>query len=520
LITAIKQIEAPQLDDKIEKEEDFEYCDVEADRVVDFAREAEIRKSFDEEIIVGESSRVVSPPSEPALFSFGISNEKDMILQHQQQLILQKLQQLNDLQKQQIDSNKPKSDFQPIEIREIHHQETPIPSAPPIEEVQLITTNPEPIEVSIAEKNSIVIDIENPLAGRPLGDIESGDNEVVQAADSGIDLTNYGKNSSSTSSSDESDFEDEYPSNNLHRSDSLERLNNWYKNVYLKPRCCYSCLGSLIFIINFIFFVIASGLVGLAAYGLYILLVDRIRDPLLALIDPMFACACVGIVMFITALSGMIGFCKGNLCLIKFFGSLLIIVCIIFFGSGIVFWVYKTEATSFISGYVFRRLIQNYDWNKRLFSTFTLDQIQQRFECCGMEGFQDWNINKKFPCKNGACLLPVSCCQEQITCSSGNPSMFNVSCMEAMGNFVDDNNGLISATWGGLMLLTIFQFICIYLMIKEVKYRIEIKRKIKCLMNDYKEDQQFELKQREKKKKKKKKSKKKKKKGFTNKAFQ
>lgn len=181
LITAIKQIEAPQLDDKIEKEEDFEYCDVEADRVVDFARgiskthtrwfsdlylEAEIRKSFDEEIIVGESSRVVSPPSEPAVFSFGISNEKDMILQHQQQLILQKLQQLNDLQKQQIDSNKPKSDFQPIEIREIHHQETPIPSAPPIEEVQLITTNPEPIEVSIAEKNSIVIDIENPLAGR------------------------------------------------------------------------------------------------------------------------------------------------------------------------------------------------------------------------------------------------------------------------------------------------------------------------------------------------------------------
>lgn len=56
--------------------------------------------------------------------------------------------------------------------------------------------------------------------------------------------------------------------------------------------------------------------------------------------------------------------------------------------------------------------------------------------------------------------------------------------------------------------------------IKEVKYRIEIKRKIKCLMNDYKEDQQFELKQREKKKKKKKKSKKKKKKGFTNKSFQ
>ena len=62
---------------------------------------------------------------------------------------------------------------------------------------------------------------------------------------------------------------------------------------------------------------IAGAFFGLGVYGLYDLLLDRIKDPYLAMIDPMFAMSVLGFTMLLVTLSGMIGFCKGKICLIK-----------------------------------------------------------------------------------------------------------------------------------------------------------------------------------------------------------
>jgi len=57
--------------------------------------------------------------------------------------------------------------------------------------------------------------------------------------------------------------------------------------------------------------------------------------------------------------------------------------------------------------------------------------------------------------------------------------------MDAMSYFVDENIGAIAATWGAIMLVVTFQFICMFYMIREVKFRGVIKKQIKLLLSEY-----------------------------------
>merc|ERR1719427_2566169 len=201
--------------------------------------------------------------------------------------------------------------------------------------------------------------------------------------DSGIDLPIFSHNSSTTSDSDtvsqESETEFQKENKKIERQKEYKRIKDWYEKTYLKPRCCFSCVGAFVFCINFLFFLIGLGVLGLAGYGLYGLLMDRISKPIDALADPMF---------FLS----MIGF--------------------------VVFWVYKEVFPQLLSSYIFIPLIEKYrKGNHSRISEFTLDQMQQTFKCCGIDDKKNWQENEKFHCTNDICKLPNSCCKDLMDCS-------------------------------------------------------------------------------------------------------
>jgi len=517
LITAVKHISSP-VKEEVDDDDVIMKHHQPADRVVDFYADEEISGEFNPDHEIGRA------------YSFNIG--KNILLEKQQQLILQQLKELNDLQKQQLGQQQRSEGLEPTAPS---FGETTAPSFGVIQPIVVTTHHIEETTPQINDvqtNNNKVVQVENPLAGRPLGEVVTeqepvvvdiepvvhGSEPVVHGGDSGIDLrTNYHgiSTSSSTTSSCDSEI-DIYtsPNQQLKRAKEVEKIRRWYRRNYLKPRCCFSCLSVFICIINLIFFLIGTSLLGLASYGVYDLLLDRINDPLLALVDPMFAMAIFGFIIFVATLSAMVGFCKGKLFLIKFFGWFLIFTCLLFSVGGIVFWIYKAEFPVFLSGYVFRRLIQNYGGDHRIISAFTLDQIQQNFKCCGINKQVSWNLNSNFPCQNSTCILPDSCCLDQVSCTSDHPAVFNVTCMDEMSTFVDNYNGIIAGVWGCLMLLVIIEFICTHYMIREVMYRLVIKKQIKIIVRDLQdscESEDFTKSRKSRRKRKKKKQKKKKK---------
>jgi len=391
----------------------------------------------------------------------------------QQQIILEQLQKLNSLQTHQA---------------QLESLNTPLPSAPPLFgaiEPIVVTTHIDKIEhgeieIQNLEKENVVVEVENPLAGKSLGSSEQNEEntrvEMQMGKDSGIDLPIFSHNSSTTSDSDtvsqESETEFQKENKKIERQKEYKRIKDWYEKTYLKPRCCFSCVGAFVFCINFLFFLIGLGVLGLAGYGLYGLLMDRISKPIDALADPMFFLSLTGFVIFVITLVGMVGFCKGKLLAIKVFGVLLISLCYIFMIGSVVFWVYKEVFPQLLSSYIFIPLIEKYrKGNHSRISEFTLDQMQQTFKCCGIDDKKNWQENEKFNCTNDICKLPNSCCRDLMDCSVSTDQKnettlyFNENCIDRMSYFVDENIGAIAATWGAIMLVVIFQFVCMFYMV-------------------------------------------------------
>jgi len=561
LITAVKHISSPQVEEEALAKQVIAPQEP-PDRILEF----DASTNRGEDLAATTSIANENPPTEVAA---------EETLLHQQQQLVQQLRELNELQKQQLDSQQQQQQQQQqnAAVQQQLHLEgsvrTGAPSVASQPDVNAVVVaqsvspmyNMEPIVVTSqveridTQGGNMVIEVANPFGGRTL----SVDHDEVilvtpsappaevnvehaHGADSGIDLTNYDNRISTESEESDSDEEEEAVRQNsmrnkIQKANTIKRMKRWYKDVYLKPGCCFSCLGAFIFFINFIFFIIAGAFFGLGVYGLYDLLLDRIKDPYLAMIDPMFAMSVLGFTMLLVTLSGMIGFCKGKICLIKFFAVFLIALCILFTGGGITFWVWKAETTVYISDTVFHGLIKHYSpESNRIVSRFTIDQIQEQFQCCGMNSIDVWKLNSNYPCVNETCALPESCCLERVTCSSTSFARHNATCMDSMGGFIDNHVGIIAGVWGGFMLIVIIQLICTHYMIREVTYRDVIKREIKHMIDDHViqhfYDGEYPLKKKNKKKKKKKRKNKKKKKSskkkkqtqrnakFTNPAFE
>ncbi|XP_072338118.1 tetraspanin-10 [Scyliorhinus torazame] len=170
------------------------------------------------------------------------------------------------------------------------------------------------------------------------------------------------------------------------------------------------CIKYIMFLSNFMFTVLGYLLLGIGVWGLIdkeSLNSDRISN---LSTDPMLVFAVVGVVVGTVSFSGCVGALRENQCLLKFFtaGVLMLATAEIVFG--ILVYVLRDR----IGGYLQNGMIlgvQRYQDDPDL--RFIMNEIQQGFKCCGVESYQDWQLNLYFNCSSPgvhACGAPASCC--------------------------------------------------------------------------------------------------------------
>lgn len=185
--------------------------------------------------------------------------------------------------------------------------------------------------------------------------------------------------------------------------------------------CCTSVTKSLIFLINFIFFLVSLALIGIGAY-IHVNMTQYLDFLGETYLNSSIVLIIVGVVIAIVSFFGCCGAMTEKPCMIYTSGTLLLLITITLIGVGITIYVFKDQVKEIVTEKM-NAGMQNY--NKPDFKgvTETWDIIQQDLKCCGVTDYKDW----KGTTFGASGDLPDSCC---ITSTDG--------CGKGKGNNPDD----------------------------------------------------------------------------------
>ncbi|KAK9681093.1 Tetraspanin family [Popillia japonica] len=193
-----------------------------------------------------------------------------------------------------------------------------------------------------------------------------------------------------------------------------------------------SCVKYLIFLLNFIFWLMGGLLIGI---GLYAFMdkwkltgwvkLDTVYDVIL---NVSLVLMIMGGVVFIVSFAGCVGALRENTCLLKFYSLCLLIFFLLEMGIAIVGFVFPQSIQSVLEENFTDKIIHTYRDDPDL-QNF-IDFAQQEFRCCGLssEGYMDWSKNEYFNCTSPSvehCGVPFSCCINATDIASG---LINIMC--------------------------------------------------------------------------------------------
>jgi len=171
----------------------------------------------------------------------------------------------------------------------------------------------------------------------------------------------------------------------------------------------YLCLKILVVVYSFILFAIGMLLVGV---GYWIESEKRSYDSINDFVkSPAIIAIAVGALMIITAFFGLFGALREHLCFLKTFLALIVLIFIAQVIIGIIAFVYREETEVILIDQI-KSSIEKYTENENIKES--VDRIQSKFQCCGIETALDWDINANYSCNSTdpeACSVPESCCR-------------------------------------------------------------------------------------------------------------
>lgn len=128
-------------------------------------------------------------------------------------------------------------------------------------------------------------------------------------------------------------------------------------------------------------------------------------------LDPAFLFIAIGLLTFVLGFCGCIGALRENITLLKFFSISLSIIFFLQLACGVLGFVFRHKIRSLVSKKLEKTIIGYRDNNADLQAL--IDYTQEMFQCCGLETYDDWNMNIYFNCSSmggEACGVPYSCC--------------------------------------------------------------------------------------------------------------
>ncbi|XP_067938182.1 tetraspanin-33-like isoform X1 [Watersipora subatra] len=228
----------------------------------------------------------------------------------------------------------------------------------------------------------------------------------------------------------------------------------------------------LMFSFNLLFCIISLGLAGIGVWS-YVAGLDYRKsagDDIAASFDLLFNVSVLfmmfGGLVFMVSLFGLLGSLRENICILKTYFSLLLILFLMEIFLAIAVFALSDFIENKLESYLQEEAVAGY--RDDLDQVNVVDWFQETFECCGVGdgGWREWELNKYFNCSSPgfeACSVPYSCCRDPYTfdaetvntrCGSGmlsptiteaeaSETIYTLGCVAAVRLAIQDNMFLL-----------------------------------------------------------------------------
>ncbi|XP_057712081.1 tetraspanin-33 isoform X2 [Corythoichthys intestinalis] len=252
-----------------------------------------------------------------------------------------------------------------------------------------------------------------------------------------------------------------------------------------------SVVKYLLFIFNFIFWLIATAMI---AIGVYARVIKHAETALACLaVDPAMMLLVVGVLMFIITFCGCVGSLRENICLLQFFCISLTVIFMLQLAAGVLGFIFSDKARGKVTELVNNAIVHYRD---DIDLQNLIDFGQKEFGCCGAVSYTDWSMNMYFNCtaKNPSlerCAVPFSCCittQEKVEvintmCGQGvqvveyieaGDVIHTNGCIDKVVDWIHSNLFLMGGIAVGLAIPQLVGILLSQILINQIKDQIEL----------------------------------------------
>ncbi|GBP26162.1 CD63 antigen [Eumeta japonica] len=166
----------------------------------------------------------------------------------------------------------------------------------------------------------------------------------------------------------------------------------------------------------------------------------------------------IGVIIFLTSLLGFYGAFTENYYVIMAYVGAMAIIFVFQFSAMIAGYALRGNTVAIVKV----KLLETMSlYNNNLDVTMLWDEMQRDFECCGVNGPDEW-VERLTVEGNEESGIPVSCCPHefgaigQMTCTPDGATTYKVGCGEAFGEWVQGHARSIGIAGVFLVLLQLF----------------------------------------------------------------
>lgn len=232
-------------------------------------------------------------------------------------------------------------------------------------------------------------------------------------------------------------------------------------------------LKYVLYVFNFIFWLSGAAIL---AVGIWTLISKHSYVTLLAsstYVATTYILVATGAIIILVGFLGCCGAWRENRYLLMVYAGFLLLIFLLEAVSGVIAYMYEAALHDELSRSLNDTMLQNY--HKDADMTEAIDDLQQKFKCCGAEHHEDWAYSvwrKTNPSLEN--IVPDSCCKSMsYNCAitwEGPSNIYYDSCITQLEHFLREHLIIIGAVGLGLCLLQIFGIIfacCLARRIKE-----------------------------------------------------
>lgn len=204
--------------------------------------------------------------------------------------------------------------------------------------------------------------------------------------------------------------------------------------------------------------------------------------------DPAAVMVAVGGFIFIISFFGTVGALRENICFLKTYMIVMIIIVVLEVIAGLLAFAFWPEVQKSVDN-KFKTAIERYRDDVDLQNA--IDAVQENFQCCGSTDLNDWDINRYFKCGGRSpeqCGVPYSCCvrkldeRPNVQCGwhareqhrlALKGKIYITGCLDAVLDWFRNHLVIVAAVAVAFAFPEVVGIIMTHLFIKQIKEQIE-----------------------------------------------